>query len=176
MARLRREFTRGRPRQTSWEAGTGSTGTTTVNSTTPSFVGQAVQAVVDGLTLVRTRGHLRVTLTSQASALDGFRFAFGIGIATFAAVNAGIASVPTPITEQDWDGWLYWSSGAVLAITGTEADGANALVIDHKEVIDSKAMRKFGEDMALYAAFEAAETGTGNLQIHHDSRMLFKLA
>jgi len=103
------------------------------------------------------------------------RGAVGIGIASLAAVTAGIASVPTPITEQSWEGWLWWSAFGVLATTATEADGVNAFSTVAEFELDSKAMRKFGEDMAFFTAIEVVETGTASISVSHDTRMLFAL-
>ncbi len=63
------------------------------------FVGAAVTPTIEGSTMIRIRGLLNYFLLAGAAAGDGFQGAFGIGIATTAAVAAGIASVPTPITE-----------------------------------------------------------------------------
>ena len=162
-------------RRTAWADGTGGTAITTITSVTPSFVGSSVVPAVEGLTIVRIRGYFRAIQTSKTTAGDGFRFAFGIGLATFAAVTAGIASVPTPLAEQDSENWLFWHAGRVQAITGTEADGANAFGIVFDFEIDSKAMRRFPGESALYAAIEQVETGTATMEVSHDSRLLVKL-
>ena len=125
--------------------------------------------------LIRTRGYVRALQLTAASAGDGMRIGFGIAKATEAAIAAGIASVPTPLTEQDWDGWLFWTKLTVASVTATIADGVNAAAVQHRVEIDSKAMRKVPEDEGLYAAVEAVETGTVTVRIAHDSRMLFKL-
>ena len=112
MARLSRGLSRGRvvPRRRKvWGLGVGGTAVTSLSVTGAQFVGSAVTPTVDDLTLMRTRGMLNlVGLTSDAAGV-GFQGAFGIAVATAAAVTAGIASVPTPLTEQAWDGWLYWT-------------------------------------------------------------------
>ncbi len=130
---------------------------------------------LDGITLVRTRGYFRVVLDTVSAASSGFSGAFGIGLASLAAVTAGIASVPTPITEQEDELWLYWSAFSVSGVTATIADGVNAQSVEHFMEIDSKAMRKFEAGMAMYAAVEVVEIGAASMFVWHDSRMLFKL-
>ena len=173
MARARRDFRQGPRRGRGWASGPGGTAITTVSSTSEVFLGAALEVVADGQTLARTRGRLLAQLDVAAAIGEGFTGAFGIGVATFAAVTAGINSVPTPITEQDWDGWLFWS--AIQVIAGDASDvglsrGATQ-IID----VDSKAMRKLKDDMAIYACVDMVEIGTSQVRIFFDSRMLFLL-
>ncbi len=170
----RHRFPQSQRRRTGWEEGTGGTTLLNLTTTTPSFVGQALGIQTDGLTLVRTRGYFKIVMQLAASLGDGMTGAFGIGLASTAAVAAGIGSVPTPITEQNWEGWLYWHGFSVEAITASESNWGNE-VLDVAE-IDSKAMRKIDSDMSFYAAIEiGTETGAVTAIVHHDSRMLFKL-
>jgi len=159
-------------RRTGWEEGTGGTGVVTVTTTAPVFIGSAVAILRDGLTLVRTRGHVSGLLIAASGINDGFIGAFGIGVASTAAVVAGIASVPTPIAELDWDGWLFWAPIWAKSNTATLVGNVGTIF---RQMIDSKAMRKVGEDMTIYAAAEVVLDGTASLEIMHDSRMLFKL-
>ena len=162
-------------RRTGWEEGTGGSIPTNVSSSSSGFLGAAVTALLDGLTLVRTRGFVRATLTAVAGANDGFQGAVGIGITTAQAVAAGIASCPIPVSDADWDGWLWHQFFSVGSSTATIADGVNSVGVNFQTEIDSKAMRKLSEDMALYAAFQMTENGTSVMDIWHESRMLFKL-
>ena len=170
-------------RSTAWDAGTGGTGTTAITASESVFLGSAVSLVagVSKLTVVRTRGEFLAFLT-QASALDnGFRGAFGIGIASLAAVTAGIASVPTPISDAGSDNWLYHRFFA--CVTPRALTGATALDVDNVNVVsaavryevDSKAMRIMTDDQALYACVEVVEAGTALLRVSFDSRILAKL-
>ena len=79
----------------------------TISASSAVAVPVAASAGVDGLTVIRIRGELNVYLTSSGALGNGFVGAFGIGKATDAAILSGIASVPTPLTEDSWDGWLY---------------------------------------------------------------------
>ncbi len=177
MARRSSGFPRARSqrRLTAWNQGTGGTGVLQLTGNASLFVGSALQALVEGVTIIRLRGYLRAILTSGASPNDGFAGAFGIGIASLAAVTAGIASVPTPITEQGSENWLYWRAFSLQVMSATFADGVNANGVFFDYEIDTRAMRKFPTDLAIYAAVEVVENGTAVMELWHDSRSLFKL-
>ena len=174
MAR-RNVFPRGATRSrrlTSWDEGVGGGSPVVESATITRFLGSALQFDGDGLTLVRTRGEFMANLTAASAAGAGYVGAVGIGLATFAAVTAGIASVPTPITEQGWDGWIWWSPIYCFAGRADEVEGGLA---NQRLVIDTKGMRKLHEEDALYAAIEVTEVGAASLNVALDTRMLFKL-
>jgi len=162
-------------RKTAWDAGTGGTASTPVNSSAAAFIGSGLNVLVDGITAVRIRGYLKMELHVVSGILSGFSGAFGIGKTSLAAFTAGIASVPTPITEQGQENWLYWQPFNVNAISATIADGVNANAVVFETVIDSKAMRKMDVGDVLYAAIETVEVGTATMDVWHDSRILAKL-
>jgi len=165
---LSQVHTRTRRRLTSWEEGPGGVTITQLVNAGVSFLGSVVQPTQDGLTIIRTRGQFTARLVVPSS--DGFIGAIGIAVATTAAIAAGIASVPTPIIEQSWDGWLYWSSFWI------HGESAADLMASWRVVVDSKAMRKIREEEALYAAVQlSTEQGTGTLDMSLDSRILLKL-
>ena len=173
MARSRSGLTQVRShRNTGWEEGPG--GTTERQSITSEagFVGQALSILADGLTLVRTRGLFRAQLEVITAAGDGFQGAFGIGKASLAAIAVGITAVPTPITEQTWEGWLFWHP---ISVHGGVSAAADSTGSTQEFVVDSKAMRKINSDEGFYAAFEVVELGTAQVNMWFDSRMLFKL-
>jgi len=180
LARSQGAFPRGRVRtprrKTSWDAGPGGTGATTIISSSSAFVGAAVQGLVPGLTVTRIRGLLRIVMQSANAAGDGFQGAFGIGIASTAAVVAGIGSVPTPITEADADSWLYWMPISVHVGDKTAGD-VNWQGAVQDVVVDTKAMRKMNDSfVSIYAAFEVTEIGTADMDLFFDSRALFLLS
>ncbi len=173
----------GRRRATSWEEGVGGVAVQTAISASTSVIAtSALSILIDGITVVRHRGSALFFLNSADASLSGFRGAFGIGIATTPAVVAGAASVPMPITEQDWEGWMYWQRiecTAAQAIAGAAADDGDAIsqvTAVQRFEFDSKAMRKVDEDMSIYAALEVTETGTAVLNWALDSRILVKLS
>ena len=176
MARLRRGSfpARGPRRLNSWDDGTGGVPAQTITGSTVAFVGNAVSVLTDGTTLVRTRGQLDVILAAASAAGDGYQGAFGIGVTTQAAVAVGITAVPTPITEQTWDGWLYWTPISVHVGEATAGD-KNWASGAQRTTVDSKAMRKLKEDQSIFAVWEVTEIGTATATIFWDSRALFKL-
>ena len=158
-------------RRTSWAAGPGGTGVTSISATSSGIVGSSLAPAETGLTVARIRGLLKLDLISFTSPGDGFQGAFGIGIATTAAVAAGVGSIPTPLTEQGSENWLYWTP---ISIHGGQETTAS--VPPQEVIVDSKAMRKFPGEMSLYAIQEVVEVGTGVVSLFFDCRVLFFLA
>jgi len=161
---------RGARRQTGWEEGVGGGAHTTVTGSTEGFLGSAAISLVDGLTLVRIRGMIQLTLTSAVGLLSGFRGAYGIGIASSEAIGVGTSAIKIPVADADWDGWMWHHFFNVIAFSSA-ADGLVRQTIP----IDCKAMRKFPAGDALYLAWEMAEIGTAELTHQADTRVLAKL-
>ncbi len=92
------------------------------------------------------------------------------------AFTAGIASVPTSITDMDNENWLYHTVFQVIAGSSAGETWANSGSPSFRKEVDSRAMRKFGVDKIVYAAFEVIEVGDASADISFDSRMLIKLA
>jgi len=118
-------------------------------------------------TIVRT--HLTyLVLSDQAAAAETQIGALGIAVVSEQASAAGIASLPTPVTEQGSDMWLLHE---VFMSQETHLTDVAQSAISHR--VDSKAMRKveFGEDFVLVA--EKATTGSGFV-LHIGGRMLIK--
>ena len=159
-------------RLTSWDEGVAGGAPTSDTSSITKFIGSALTFNLDGLTLIRTRGEFMANLGSGSAQNVGYHGAVGIGIATAAAVAVGIASVPTPITEQGWDGWIWWAPIYIFTARADEADGPSGTT---RLEIDSKAMRKVTEEDALYMAMEVTEVGVATIFSMADTRMLFKL-
>ena len=163
-------------RQTSWGVGPGGTASQSLSFSTAVFIGSAIQPVTPGMTVVRIRGELLIHLT-VATALGGYSGAVGIGIASAAAVAAGIASVPAPITESDDQNWMWHRffqvrSAPILTPAADSNVGTEAVF---RVEIDSKAMRKFDDGLNIYAALEAVEEGTSVIRFSLDTRVLLKL-
>jgi len=174
LGRSARGFPRARSqrRKTAWTDGTGGTTPTAVTGSVAGFLGSALVFTQEAVTLIRIRGYFRGMLLTSNAAAGGFSGAVGIGIASTAAVTAGIASVPTPIAEQESENWLYWHAFNMNSVTSTIADGVNSVGYNFELVVDSKAMRKAPPDLTFYAAFEVVESGTATSRIWHDSRFL----
>ena len=183
---FRTNLARSQRRKTSWQIGpqSGVDGASVqISASQATLLNGVLFVSEDGLTLVRTRGEFVAHLQLAAADGDGFHGAFGIAVATSAAVTAGVASVPTPLTEENWDGWLYhryfglFSGGPIAAATATQQkEQVNATSAALRFEVDSKAMRKLEVDMAIYAAIEVVELGAASqMRFAFNSRTLIKL-
>ena len=115
---------------------------------------------------------LALNLLTSTDDGDGFFGAFGIGVTTLTSFTVGVIAVPTPITEIDWDGWLYHTFFDIRQGQTGMSNGSGYQKIE----IDSKAMRKFDSQMVVYGALETTLVGVGSMRIHFDSRQLFLLS
>ncbi len=172
---------RSQSRKTSWQFGpsTGSVGVPApqgVISTTATVLGGVGQEfLIDGITLVRTRGTLMAYLLTAGAASEGFACSFGIGIANVDAFTAGIVSLMTPFTNMDWDGWLYHVNFGLYSLDGSPTTEIGVSV-GFREQVDSKAMRKVGINEVVYCALETVEAGTCTMNWFYQGRQLLKLA
>jgi len=163
-------------RQSSWNVGPGGVSAQAVSSVTSLILGGAIEPTSGGLTLVRTRGILELVLNTTSAIGSGFHGASGIAIVSSDAFAAGAGSIPNPISDVSWDGWLWHQFFDIHSVTATIADGANAASVYRRIEVDSKAMRKFGLNDAMVWMLEtAAEVGTAAMNVHADSRILIKL-
>ena len=173
-------------RKSSWQIGpqTGVDGALqSVVASSATIATGIITITADGGTLVRTRGDLNIFLSVASGAADGYHGAFGIAMISLAAATAGVASIPTPITEESWDGWLYHRYFSIFpgetiaaATAAQQADQVNATSAALHIEVDSKAMRKEETDMALYASLEVILQGAAaTLRWAFNSRMLVKL-
>ena len=161
---------RGPKRLTNWGLGPGSVTAEAFAASTAAILGSGITFGAAG-TIVRIRGEFSCMLTSFTGAGDGFQGAVGIGIASSAAFTAGIASLPTPLTEAAWDGWM-WHRFFGCRGNGTSPDGVG--LGSFRAEIDSKAMRKVSDEMTMFAVAEVVETGTASMLIFLDTRALLK--
>ena len=159
-------------RQTGWEEGPGGTPVQTINASVKRILNSGAQALVDGLTLIRTRGYFSSIQVIGSAIGDGFSGAFGIGVVTNDAFAIGVTAMPGPLSNIDWDGWLYhrFISQHVAA---ANAFGTEDSVLTFE--VDSKAMRKITVNDTVFAMLEVTEIGTAEIDVFFDSRMLLKL-
>ena len=135
-------------RLTDWGVGPGGVALQGFSSSASAVLGAGIQPTGGKFTLVRTRGEFLAYLTSCTNINDGFIGAFGIGLATAAAFGAGIGSLPTPIDEAHWDGWVYHRFFALVSPeglslgAGTDVSPIAAVSASVRFEVDSKAMRK----------------------------------
>ena len=177
MPRSRRGFNQGRRRQTGWELGPGSDTVTTMTSETTSIIGAGIAPTIDGLTAVRTYGLLELILKTSNTIGGGVQGAAGIGLCTDDAFAVGVTAVPNPVASADWEGWLWHQFVGVHTMTVTIADGVHAMSAYQRIQVDSKAMRRLETGMTMFMALEISEViGTVAMDVHFDSRVLFKLS
>ena len=119
-------------------------------------------------TIVRVRGVLSVR-SDQASVVEEQFGAMGFIIVTDNAVAAGAASIPSPQTDSDDDGWFVWVPFAQDGIQGSANKGSN------QYVIESKAMRRLESGQQLAVMVENIHSTEG-LEFAMFFRLLFKLA
>jgi len=173
VARRRQFHSAGARRRTGWEEGPG--GLASQSSLTASgdlIIGAGAAATQDGLTLVRTRGIVQLVQASASATNEGFFGAVGICIVSSDAFAIGVTAIPKPLDDMLWDGWL-WHQFFDLRIAGafTAANSNNAITLP----IDSKAMRKFGENDTIVMVGDFTEQGTATLHVAADTRLLLKL-
>jgi len=160
----------GRRRKTGWELGPGTfTDLGAFTASQSVIVGSGIQFLEDGLTLVRTRGFVELVQTGGVALGDGYTGAFGIAIVTAQAFGVGISALPTPITEANWDGWL-WHQMFSLRCNEANTDFKRQVF-----EIDSKAMRKVGFEEVCYMVVEVDEIGDAIMEVTGGSRILMKL-
>ena len=152
-----------------------------LSASSSAIGGVAVTPTTESLTMIRTRGAFVCHLESATTQGDGFHGAIGIARATLAALAIGVTAVPTPITEEGWDGWLYHqyfsinAGGPITAATTSDIQNqVNNVTAALRLEVDSKAMRKLTVDEGLYFAIEVIEFGTATMDFSFNSRMLFK--
>ena len=142
--------TSGPKRKTAWAAGPGGT-ILGVTATSQNLFPNTSQVVALQLTQVRVRGQLKVWCELGGAARDGFAYAFGMCYVSENAIAAGIASVPHPLTDIGWRGWMVHLQGHVMTPL-VAIDPADPICSDVHE-IDNKSMRKVMASDTLIAVF-----------------------
>ena len=184
MARSRgfqfRIMTRSQKRKTSWALGPTTDGVQAVTATSKVAWTFASVALSDGLTIVRTRGEFLAFLTAASGAAEGFQGALGIAKFTDQAVAIGPTALPGPLTDVDWDGWLYHRllsvySGDAIVAAGAANEAGQGGQSGVRIEIDSKAMRKVNTNEFLVAVMEFTLEGTATLRTVGEVRFLVKL-
>ena len=161
-------------RRSAWTEGAGGQTNTQAAATFTNILGGGVITSSGEVTIVRTRGELTIGLSAATAALDGFSGAVGIGIVTTQAFNVGVTALPLPISDAEWDGWMwhqYFNVFAQSASPGFATDGGTFA----RYQVDSKAMRRLEDEMTLVAVIEGTEVGTSTMNARFDSRILVKL-
>ena len=124
---------------------------------TPSLGTFGLQTVVAAATVVRTRGYFNIA-TIAAGASSIIQGAFGLIFVSEDAFNAGIGSVPGPLTD-DGEDWFVWEP-IVLQNVSTdphEVDGRTSQLTH----FDSRGMRKTKATQVIAVVLELIASATG---------------
>ena len=146
---------------------------TTVVATTPILLGSwnAAALLLRPFTVIRSR--IMVSARSdQFGAVEFQEGAVGFQIVTDSAVAAGIASLPTPISEASADYFIYRPYS--VDVTFADATGYGDRSADSTFEIDSKAMRKCGHDDDLAVTAQNLDP-THSVLVSMIGRILIKL-
>ncbi len=169
------------PRQTAarrrinkWSLGPNSTSTTLSATSKQLWTNGVVLVDETQVTLVRIRGDMELFLTANTAAGDGFFGAVAIGMTTVEAVAAGVASLPGPQVDADWDGWIWHRFFNILGAGSTDGEDGPSTV--QRIEVDSKAMRKWSNGYIMFGIIEKVEQGTAVGEMFVDTRMLVKLS
>ena len=131
-------------------------------------------AISTPFTIVRLRGYAHISLLTASSAADGFAGAIGIALVNSDAFTAGVASIPGPLTDANWDGWFYHQFFDIRTVTGTIGDGVNAGAASQRIEIDSKAMRKWDPSETMVGVIDVTESGVATGELNANTRLLLK--
>ncbi len=167
MPRPRMARARGQKRQSVW-------GFLTPGNNTLTATGGTIVASLNAAALARrpftiVRTHLEFMLRSdQSAAIEQQTCAFGMAVVSDEAVAAGVASVPTPITELGSDLWFLH-----VIMFGDESKLTDRSSPATLRSVDSKAMRKVEEGQDIVFVAELGGTGAG-LILSSGGRFLIK--
>ncbi len=105
-------------------------------------------------TLIRSRGWLRIG-SDQGATTEAQFCTYGHIVVKLTATVAGVASLPTPITESgaDWHVFEMITAGVLVS------SATSVLEFGFQRGFDSKAMRKVGDDDDIAIVAEAPATG-----------------
>jgi len=117
----------------------------------------------------RTRGRFMI-LSDQVGASEYVSVAFGMLVATDAAVTIGATAIPGPSTEANDDVWFVWENVIGLSqqadnITGAGTGAPIGMITD----FDSKAMRRVEEGRTVVLMAE-------NVSSAHIAKVVFAVS
>ncbi len=160
-----------RSRQTTWIAPADQE-SIAVSSTAKAII-QSFDPAAAGLlapTIIRTRGEASVRAQTFGADVT-VSGAFGICVVSDQAFAAGVASIPGPFDQADWNGWFVWQS-FIRAVEFVSAVGVEPNVVWPYQV-DSKAMRKVRDNETIVMVAQS-QSGAFNIGMH--LRMLLMLS
>ena len=163
-----RRFVRTTKRRVNWEVFANSSLAAGAGSAVFTLVSEAILEAGPSPTIVRVRGEFWAK--SQTSAVNA-RVTAGIIVVTNKALAAGVASLPSPLTDGGSD-WLWWDTYGLAWQTGEPIESGAV-----RRVIDSKAMRKVGLNQVLVMVIETTSiSGTPSVDMSFAGRVLLKTA
>ena len=122
-------------------------------------------------TLIRMRGEFLSDLGPTAASGESVRWFAGIYLADSRAVTIGSTALQSPFSEGNSDVWIWWNTG----ILSREGISDNSVALASRVVIDSKAMRKVGQEQALVGIVQTVnDAGTAQVSSAFGLRVLFK--
>jgi len=128
------------------------------------------ETALQDATVLRCRGNLLITAVPDA-ATDSDTVGLGICVVTAAAIAVGGTSIPGPINDLGFDGWLWHQFVPLDAVSLTAAD-EQAITLNVRVEIDAKAMRRMPQDHGVVLM---AESNTGlfsSVQVSGGMRIL----
>ena len=164
-------------RKSTWGfGGDSSAGTVAISAITGTILGTGAVALLEGLTIVRTRGEILMWLSAVGTAQDGISGALGLCIVSENAFAVGSTAVPHPITDIAWDGWYWWHAVNLFAPSTTQAT-LDRVIASQRLEVDSKAMRKIKLSDTVALVWEGVtEVGVVTVNVRFALRQLAKLA
>ncbi len=147
-----------------WQEGN----TTQNNIAADGSVQAAITSPSQSCTLYRTRGSVLINMdTSGLAAGDAVRVAWGL----FVAGDAGVTSLPTPLTDAD-NSWLAYGIATLDSQTGVISDTIGGQVIRFD--VDSKAMRRIKtRSETIFFVYETVDiVGAPITNVHANFRFL----
>ncbi len=156
-------------RQTTWFGSVDENAFTAVGGGIVDFQGQLNAAALARrpFTITRVVGYISMISDQVAAAEEPFG-AWGLAVVSDQAVAAGVASLPSPISEQDSELWLAFQG--VAAPVNAAGVTANPSTV----YFDSRGQRKVEQGMDVVSVFENASSTSGLLYVVK-FRMLVKL-
>ena len=161
----------GRRREMLW---IGFTPTTTAFTSSQAVLlgsSNAAALALRPFTIIRTRGWIKIE-SDQTANSELQWLTYGHIVVKFTAVSAGIASIPTPITEVNADFHVYESISSGVAVSSA----TSVFESGFQKGFDSKAMRKVDIDDDVVIVGETPATGISEgLSLTEGGRVLVKL-
>ncbi len=167
----RSRITRGARRATSWlEVEASQTALTAIGGTILASLDTAEKALRP-FTIIRS--HLRIYWESDQAAAEEFQLgAVGMAVVSDQASAAGVASVPTPVTDAASDAWFLhqFYASRFLFFSGVGIEPAGGLGMD----IDSKAARKVNDSDDIVIVAEVDTSISSGITFTLQGRVLIK--